>query len=71
MKSISTTNPAIMENMKSSIIKTLAPIIDLQVGLSLDRSVSLLLSPATPNTLGNIPSIRSAPASTAFTQVSH
>jgi len=35
MKSISTINPAIKENMECSIVKVYAPVIDMKVGVSL------------------------------------
>ena len=41
MKSISTINAAITENMKCLIVKVHAPVIDLKVGVSPDHSVSL------------------------------
>ena len=34
MKSISTTNPTIMENMECTIVKAHAPNIDIKVGVS-------------------------------------
>jgi len=42
MKSISTINPAIIENTKSLIIKTHAPVIHLKVVVLLNCSVLLL-----------------------------
>ena len=41
MKSISTINPAIMENTECLIVKVHAPFIDLKVGVSLDHGVPL------------------------------
>ena len=41
MKSISTINPAIMEDMQCLIIEECAPFIDLKVGVSLNHDVSL------------------------------
>ena len=41
MKSISTTNPAIMKNMECTIVKAHAPIIDIKVGVSLKHGASL------------------------------
>ena len=40
MKIISTSNAAIMENTKCSIIKACTPAIDLKLGVSLDHSVA-------------------------------
>ena len=41
MKSVSTINPANMENIEQSIVKACASFIDLKVGVSLDHDVSL------------------------------
>ena len=41
MKSISTINPAITENMECSIVKARASFIDLKVGVSLGHGVLL------------------------------
>ena len=41
MKSISTNNPAIMENMECTIIKARAPVIDIKVGALPKHGVSL------------------------------
>ena len=41
MKSISTINPSVKENMDGTIVKAYAPVIDIQVGVSHLHSVSL------------------------------
>ena len=72
----STINPAIMEDMECAIIKACTPFFYLKVGVSLDHDVAslcfvLLLALqmlwATFQTKNNV---RSAPASSALTQVS-
>ena len=69
MKSISTINPAIMENTDGTIIKASAPVIDIKVGVSwciitlrfASRSSNVWLPFQTKN------NITSNPASTALT----
>jgi len=43
MKSISTINPAILENTKCLIVMVHVPVINLEVGVSLDYGISLRL----------------------------
>ena len=71
-KSISTINSAITENMECPIINVHASFINLKVGVSLDYYA--LLTSSCSNILCNVPSknnIRSDPASSALTLVSH
>ena len=76
IKSISTINPAIVENTECSIIKARALFIDLKVGVSLDHAillcfVSLLVLQTCWTTFQTKSNIRSTPASSALTLVSH
>ena len=76
MKSISTINPAITENMECLIIKARTSYIDLKVGVSLNHGVTLcfiLLLAFRPcwATFQAKNNVRSAPASSALTLVSH
>ena len=70
---MSTTNPAITENIQCLIIKAYAPVIDLKVGVSLHHGVSLrfVSLPALLATFQANNNIRSASASTALVQVSY
>ena len=65
MKGISTINPAITENTEFSIIKMHAISINIKVGVSLDRglSVHFVLLPALQH-FGQHSKLRTAPAST-------
>ena len=72
----STLDPAIMEDTECAIIKAYTPFFDLKVGVSLDHDVASLcfvlllvlqMLWATFQTKNNV---RSAPASSALTQVS-
>ena len=58
MKSISTINPAITENMECAIVKVCTSLINLQLGVSLNHGVSLhfISLLAFSNMLSNIPS---------------
>ena len=72
MKGISTINLAITENMECSIINVHASFISLKVGVSLDYYA--LFTSSCSKILSNVPSknnIRSTPASSALTIVSH
>ena len=79
MKGISTINPAITENMECSIINVHASFINLKVGVSLDYYA--LFTSSCSNILYNVPTyyamfqaknnIRSVPASSALTLISH
>ena len=76
MKSISTINPAITENMESSIVEASTPIINLKVGVSLDHCASLcFVSLPVLQTLQEKfqekNSIKSASTNTALAQVLH
>ena len=76
MKSISTINPAITENTECSIIKVCTSFIDLKVGVSFNhgvslRFVSLLAFQTCWATFQVKNNVRSAPGSSALTQVSH
>ena len=76
MTSISTINPAIMENTVCSIVNKCASFIYLKVGVSLDHDVSLcfvlLLALQTCwETFQAQNNVRSTPASSALTLVSH
>jgi len=57
MKSISTINPAVAENMKCPTINAHAPFINLKVGVLLDHYVALCFSfaPSYSNMSGKIP----------------
>jgi len=73
MKIISTINPAIMKNKKRLIIKAHASFIDLKVGVSLNHGASLcfvLLLAFGQHSKQRI-NVRSAPANSALTLVSH
>ena len=76
MKSISTINPAIIENMEWSIVEVCASFINLKVGTSLDHGVSLcfislLAFRACWATFQAENNVRGASASSALTLVSH
>ena len=75
MKSISTFNPAITKNTECLIVKECASLnfIDLKVGMSLNHGVSLrFISLLTLQTCWQAKNnVRSAPASSALTLVSH
>ena len=68
MKSITTINPAIMENTECSIVEACTSFINLKVGVLFDHGVSLSSVLFFSNMLGNVPSnnVRSTPASSAL-----
>ena len=76
MKRIFTINPAITENTECSIVKVCASFINLKVGVSFNygvslRFISLLALQTCWATFQAKNNVRSAPASSAFTLVSH
>ena len=77
MKSISTVNPAIMENTECTIVEVCAPIIDKKSGLSTALAgciIMLRFASSSSNiwlTFQAKSNVRTAPACTALTYVSH
>jgi len=76
MKSVSTINPAMTENMERSIVKAHTSFIDLKVGVLLDhdvslRFVSLLVFQTYSATFQAENSVRSTLAGSALTLILH